>query len=769
MKLLLYASALMTGVLSLSLLRYLPSLWWFGTAALILPALVYFRQWLLCWLLIGYLWGGLDAARYLNARLPTDLARSEFLVSGVISTFPKSDGQRVSFEFTADQPVAAHWPGGKLRLSWRNPAQLPALGERWQFLVRLQPPSGMLNAGGFDYEAWLFVRNIVATGYVRGDAQQLDANADQIDRTRQRIRRDVMDASHTADADGQWADAAGLLAALLVGDRSGLNEQLRQEFQVTGTSHLIAISGLHIGIVALFSWLLATFFWSRSVRLMRLMPAPLVGAAASIIGAFLYAALAGFSIPTQRALIMTSVFAGATLLRLHYLPLDRYVLAVIAVVLFDPRSLWQPGFWFSFIAVLVLILLIQGQTKTAQQQLWKKYLACFKLAITAQFLLSFMMLPIQAYLGMPLSLISPIVNLLAVPWFSFVLVPLVLLAALLALLGAPAFFLPVLYLADWTLRALGLFAAQVYPLIISQHALMATVIAGASILWLALITQWRWRMLLMTLYLVSWVRLPDTDAPERLVLFDVGQGLAIYAEVGEQRLVYDLGPVYGSGFNTAEAVVLPYLRSRGINFIDKLIISHDDSDHRGDIDHFLARMPIGELIVGHPMKDRQDLHDRRCVAGENWQWGAVQFQFLHPQAQRYHSNSNDYSCVLLIRFSHFSVLLTGDITVRVERTLLGHAHLEDIDVVIVPHHGSNTSSSPSFARQLRPRYALVSAGYASRFGHPTEKVVENWQTAGAQVVNTADVGMITLKNSRIVADSWQLIGYRERNGRFWNR
>ncbi len=754
MKLGLCAVSLVLGMLSLSLFREPPGLAWFLPAGFALFLLLFFRKTMpVSFLLVGFLWAGLDAHGYINSKLPIHHHGSDFTITGQIGSFPKGDSQRITFLFNSRDPVSETWTGGRIRLGWRDPASIPMPGEEWTFRVRLFTPSGMLNQGGFDYERWLFSEDIVATGYVRGDAQQLNGGSVSVDGVRRHFRQRV-----DSLAEQQQQQAAGLLKALLIGDRSGIDQQQSKAFQATGTSHLIAISGLHIGLVAGACWFLVSFFWSRSVRLMRWMPAPLAGAAAAMLGAFIYAALAGFSLPTQRALIMTMVFSGSTCLKIYYPPLVRLAVALILVVIADPRCVWQPAFWFSFGAVFLLISLFQ----------YRRNLSSWQLLLIAQLFLTALMLPLQASFGMPLSLVSPMVNWFAVPWFSLLLVPATLISAMFSLFGLIFPLQISLQLADWTLAVINRVAEQSSPFIIGQQHIIATSVAVMAVFLFVRYCSWRSLFPLMVLYLLSWSRLPAEKSYLKLVVFDVGQGQSLLIETENHRLLYDLGPAFPGGFNTAESVVIPYLQAQGIDKIDKLILSHDDNDHTGAANAFLSRIKTKDLLEGQAVASTGHHWPRACGAGERWLWDGVAFEILHPHDRDSNSSDNDMSCVLLVRSAESSLLITGDITKTAEKQLLGSVDLGNVGVVTVPHHGSNTSSSNDFVTRLQANYGVISSGWKNRYGHPRKPVIERWAATGTSLINTAESGMLIFTWQRgsatPVIDSW-----RNNHASFWNR
>jgi competence protein ComEC len=709
------------------------------------------------WFALGCCWAAHDGAGYLARLLPQALEREELLVEGRVASLPSGDAAVTRFLLDVDR---ASRPGdgplefgGLVKLNWRGPLQLPRGGERWRLRVRLRQPRGFRNPGGFDYERWLFQEDIVATGYVR-DAphnRRLAAAGWSPLALRQWLRERI--------ASGAAASPArGVLNALLIGDRGGLGESEWQLFRATGTSHLVAISGLHIGLVALLAWMLFSSLWRRAGRLPLRLPAPVAGAWGALLAAAGYAMLAGFSVPTQRALVMTAVLCLAVILRRNSRPLDGVALALLLVLLIDPRAPLAAGFWLSFTAVGVILLLLERYPQRRGWRLW----------IAIQLGLFVALLPLLALWGLPAAALAPLVNLLAVPWFSFVIVPGVLLTALLLALAAPgaaALLQLLLQGIELTLGALQAVAAQGGLLDLAPLPWWQALPAAAGALLLLLARGWRWRAAgVPLLSLLAW---PPGAAVEHLAVsvLDVGQGESLVVETRGHTLVYDLGPQFPGGFNSAAAVVLPWLRSRGRQRVDMLVLSHDDNDHTGGAAQFAEQVQAGAILTGQEMP-QFGFSSSRCHDAAPWRWDGVSFRFLSTTLEP--RNDNEASCVLLLEHAGGRVLISGDITARVETALLGaYSELLRADLATMPHHGSRTSSSPAFVRRVKARQVVVSAGWKSRYGHPREEILQRWRASGAAIDTTAESGAI-----RIAWDGdgrRTLSRYRQRARRFWHR
>jgi competence protein ComEC len=488
------------------------------------------------------------------------------------------------------------------------------------------------------------------------------------------------------------------------------------------------------------------------------MPAGHAGGLAALAAAAAYALLAGFALPTQRALVMLAAGLGALSLRRVVTPAGGIAIALVAVVLLDPNAVLGGGFWLSFAAVAVIFLVMNGRRAGRPLSAWWRI----------QWSLALGLVPVLAAWGLPVAAIAPLVNLVAVPWFTLVIVPLLFLT--LGLLPIPSWGTGLLeldlWLLDRTLAALQ-YASETsgWRWTPAAPGLPGVLLAAAAVPVLLFPLPPRYRVLGLVLLLPLVFRPGESVAPGalRLAMLDVGQGLATVVRTPTRTLVYDLGPRFSTGFNAAEAAVIPFLADEGVERVDRLVLSHDDADHAGAWQAFVARTRVDLLMAGQP--GRLAVPARPCRRGDAWTWDGVRFEILHPEGARSAGHDNDASCVLRIRHPRATFLLTGDITRAAERELAGRG--VDADFVVVPHHGSRSSSSPALVRATGARFALVSAGYRNRYGFPDPSVVDRWRSAGARLINTADAGAVIVD---VGAEGMpEITRFREAARRYWHR
>ena len=757
------------GVGGLHLLPELPP-WWIGAlllSAFAVPAWVWPHVRWGFFFALGFCWAWLHACQLLCAPFPDELARAPLVVEGRVASIPSVEERRTRFLLKIERTWEADGTelefSGLVRLSCYRDCPTLRAGERWRIDVRLKPRHGSLNPGGFDYERWLFEQGITATGYPRGREafERLDAGlgAYWLTRWRQRL------AEHLAEALG-GSPQLGLIQALTLGERGALARATTETFTRTGTNHLVAISGLHVGLVAGGVFWLVRWLWSRSVRLTLLLAAPRAAAIAGLLAGFAYAALAGFAISTQRALIMLAVVLGALFWQRTLRPYHALMLALVGVLAWDPRAVLSYGFWLSFGAVACLLLHL-GQ-RLPSRDLWTRW-------GRAQWAVGVGLLPLLFLFFGQASLISPLVNLVAVPLFSLLILPLVLIASLLSFVPVAGLDEPLRLVADglgWCLSGLDWLAELPWSAArLPERPLWAWAAAllGAVLLLAPRGLPGRWQGLFLILPLVA-VR-PATPGWGEVwfSLLDVGQGQAVVVETGEGVLVYDAGPAYPGGFDMGALIVAPFLQARGIARIDRLIVSHADQDHAGGASGLLERVPAERLLTGEP--ERLGLAGAEpCLAGETWTWSGVVFRLLHPERAdtRADLKGNEASCVLEIRIGERSILLTGDVSTRTEEQLVARLGANwRVAVLIAGHHGSATSTSKRLLDATRPEWVLLSSGYANQFGFPARVVRERLAERGIPSLNTALDGAIQFKFG---PNGWieEPRGWRERAGRLWS-
>ncbi|HSH40856.1 MAG TPA: DNA internalization-related competence protein ComEC/Rec2 [Arenicellales bacterium] len=719
------------------------------------------RPW--AFLLAGLLWTFLRADLVLGHEWPASLESRDVVVVGAVASLPEPGQRYLKFDLDVEQAI---YGGervdftGRIRLRWYEApsavaGQLKA-GSRWRLRVRLKQPHGYYNPGVFDYEAYLFREGVRATGYVRRarDNTRLPGlGSPSIQRLRQRLRdrlQEVLPDTHYP----------GMLQALALGDRSGISDAQWRTLRRTGTSHLIAISGLHVGFAAGLGVLLGAGLGRVGALVVPTAAAPRAGAWAGLVLALLYAAVSGFGVPAQRAFAMAAVFLLGMLCRRHVWNVRGLCLALATVLLLQPASVHDPGFWLSFAAVAVILawLATTGQGTRGGRVVQAAGLQC---------LLSLALLPLVAAFFGSAPLLSAPANLLAVPVVMFGVVPPCLAAVALIACGLDAVAALFVGLADIVLAGLWsvlsrLAALQFAAIPVQLEPWQAfAMLAGLLVLLSARGHRRLWGLAGLAVLLAPG---PASPAPGelRVVVLDVGQGLSVVVETARHTLVYDTGPRYPSGFSLAERVVTPYLRSRSVRRIDMLIVSHGDNDHRGGYEDLRAAFPVQRVLSS--IADELDGRAEYCRRGRRWTWDGVSFEILHPPQAR-PTPHNNASCVLRIRSAHGTVLLTGDVEAQTEALLLAEeGERLRSDVLLVPHQGSITSSTPAFIERVKPSRAVVAAGYRNRYGHPHPCVVARYRKRGIPLLSTARHGAVLIRFKR---DGILLNGWRQLRPRYW--
>lgn len=679
--------------------------------------------------LLGCAWMALRGGLAIDARLPENGRGAEYAIEGRVSGLPRSDVDRIVFDFLIDEgPVH-----GLSRIAWYRPTQGIEAGSRMRLQVLLRRPRGTRNPGGFDYEAHSLQRGLLAQGYLRAAPVVIGPDPmGAMDRFRERFSRRL--AREVPDV-----RAANLLRTLVVGDQGSLAPADWDTLRRTGTTHLVAISGFHIGIVAGFAALLMGFLWRLFPMFGSRLPRRIAQAGAAVLAAVAYGLIAGTSLPVLRTVLMIATVALAAASRRNVRVEHSLALAAAAVLIFDPVGLLAPGFWLSFGGVAWLVYCLDRRQR--KRPLWVVF-------TQAQAVMALALLPLTIWFFQQASLTGAWINLIAVPWISLVTVPLGLIALGLDQLGADgAFWHGVLELAAGSAALFWhlLDASANWPggrwfLPRPGPVVLLLAIAGTLMLLMPRGVRGRLAGLLLLLPMI----LPRDAAPPagsiEATVIDVGQGQAVLLRTQRHSLLVDTGPNFPGGLDMGEAAVLPTLRALNVRALDALLISHGDQDHDGGTPAVLtSHSPVRRLHSTPPAGFT------RCRSGQRWHWDGVDFEILHPP-RWFPDLGNDASCVLLASTAHGSVLVPGDIsTVVEERLLRENPTLRAVDVVLVAHHGSGSSSARSWVEALSPKLALVSAGQANRFGHPRAEVVERWVEGGAQWLNTADCGAISVR------------------------
>jgi len=756
------------------LVCFLPGLYlyaWCTTSLLLIFGLFHYRSraisaaiLMLC---LGAIFGSLSGQQILDRHLRADIIKQDVLAEGVISGRVKRGSRSQRFEFNIlslqyrdTQPDYR----GKVQLNCYRHCPEFRSGQRWQMTLRLKPAHGTLNPGGFNYAQWLFSQGIRATGYVRQPQTAKLLNEGDKFSGITRLRSWIQQFIHS-----QNLRHGGLLSALAVGIRDDISSTQWQVFRRTGTAHLVAISGLHIGMVAAMAYLIAQFLWRHSLLFRTQIPAPTVARFGALIAAASYAALAGFSLPTLRAFLMLLAYFLLLGLRRNPGILFSLGLVLLLVLLANPLAALGSGLWLSFTAVAAIAMVsstandgtVPDTAPTSRilrwlAQWWRVQLAVF-----------IGLLPLSLLFFQQLSLSSLAANFLAIPLMTLLVVPLVLLSLLCLLMGLATPAGSLLSVADSLLSMLWpilqFMSDSDFSILVAPQPSAGVLLF--SLISLSILLRARSRYRFIALAGLWPLLMPGHSTPAagefRVQLLDVGQGLSVLVQTRQHTLLYDAGIHYPDGLDAGRAMVIPTMRQLGIHQLDSIVISHNNLDHYGGADAVLEAYPAQQRYSSAGF-----FHNTQaCERGIYWQWEGVDFEFLHPGVKN-KEDDNNASCVLKISSDAGSILLSGDIEQQTETFLRLNTSekIRNIDVLLLPHHGSRTSSSTEFIDTVKPQLAIVSAGYLNRFKHPHPKIVARYIARDVPIMNTASSGSITLTfgENGITAQAWREV-YR----RYW--
>ncbi len=718
---------------------------------------------------LGFYHAAYQAQQRLNISLANEWQGRDITIVGVVAELPRlhEQGQRFRFDVADSLTPQAFVPPHIYLSTYNTPdAQLTIhAGERWRLTVRLKQPHGSSNPHGFDFEVWALENNIRAVGYVvnKGDRQRLDTHAQGLGYRIEHLREAVRERFLTSLPDAPYA---GVLSALAIGDQSSIPQAQWQVYTRTGVNHLMSISGLHITMLASAAFAIVYGLWRRSVWLTLRLPARKAAALAAVLVALTYALLSGYGVPAQRTVYMVGAVAAALWLKRNFSLSQIMSIALLGVLIPDSWAVLSPGFWLSFGAVALILYVTAHRIGRTH---WLREYA------VVQWAMSIGLIPLLLGLFQQISLVSPIANAFAIPLVSLVVVPLTLLGAVLPW-DAP------LWLAhtvmSFTMQLLEWLSALPQAVWI-QHAPPAwTVLTGmlGALLILAprgIPARWLGIIFMMPMFLNS--PTPPAENSLRMIVFDVGQGLSVAIQTSHHALLYDTGPDYSGESDSGNRILLPTMRALGIQRLDELILSHDDIDHIGGTRSVLQALPIAQVISSLPGDSlllsaisQQTHHIQRCTDGEHWEWDGVHFDILHPAAKIDTSSKphdNDMSCVLRISIGERHILLVGDIEKRSEQRLLDlHAEQLPADVLVVPHHGSKSSSTADFIAAVLPDYAVFTNGYRNRFGHPKTEVLQRYADSGAALLRSDQDGAILIEMD---AQHLSLQSYRKQHQRYW--
>ena len=797
------------GVWLLQQQAVLPNLAWSGLTLLLASALVLPRRTLLqrkaypallaafaC--TFGFFYAAFFAQQRLSDALPAEWQGKDIQIIGVVGKLPTQHEHGLRFIFDVEQVLTpnAIVPPHILLASYAGAQEEPLdihAGERWRFTVRLKQPHGSSNPHDFDFEAWMLENKLRANGYIHltEDNLRLDALVQSPDYTIQSLREKVRDRIQKTlnsfpnqphplpiphAVRGKWVrDSAevsvveknnyiGVLTALAIGDQAGIPAAQWQVFTRTGVNHLMSISGLHITMLSGLAFAASYWLWRRSARLTRALPARKAAALIGLLVALVYALLAGYGVPAQRTVYMLATIASVLWLSRTVAPSQTLAAALLVVLLLDPWAVLSPGFWLSFGAVALIFYV------TAHRLRPPHWLVTYG---RVQWAMSIGLIPPLLAMFQQVSLVSPIANAFAIPLVSFVVVPLTLLGTVLP-------FDWLLWLAHQAMRVCGYLLEWLNNLpevVWTQHAppTWSIAIGMFGVLWMLLPrgfpARWLGLIALLPMFLVLPALPPEGTL--RLVIFDVGQGLAVAAQTHNHALLYDTGPNFNSEANSGNRILIPALRGMGIAQLDGLILTHDDNDHTGGALSILQGLPVNwlssSLAANHPLLQHAS-NTQRCIDGQTWEWDGVHFEVLHPSAESYAAEKirdNNRGCVLKISTGKHSVLLAADIEKESEwRLLKQHEEKLPSTLLVVPHHGSKTSSVNAFVAAIHPRYAVFTVGYRNRFGHPREEVVERYRAIGSELLRSDTDGAIVVEMD---TQNISVERYRKSHARYWQQ
>lgn len=752
--------SMLGGVVAVPCLPVLFPRWGVVVAVLVLSAAAF--RWRACRLpaffALGFAWATIQGALAMDARLPDAWQGRDVLVIGRIDNLPVAQPGATRFVLHIERAeLDSHLLDlhGKLRLSWhKKDLDLPACS-RWQMVLRLKRPRGLVNPGGIDGERVALTKRIVATGYVREDPrnQRLAASGICVDGWRQHLSDGI------AERISDRRDAASL-RAFAVGDTRGLDNHDWEIARANGIPHLIAISGFHVGVAAIGGVWLVQLVYALWPTLALRLPAPIAKAVTALLVACGYGVLAGLGVATVRTLLMIAVIAWARCTRRQLDAAASLAMALIVMLLLDPLSVLAAGFWLSFVGVALLMFCLK-----TRQDGWRGFV---RELCSAQLLTTVSLLPLTMWFFGEASLVGALSNVFAIPLVSLLVVPGVLLSMVLLVL-CPPLATPLLWLLAglmhgqwWVFEQLAQLPGAHWYL--PQVRPLALLLALTGAVWMFSPRGVPLRALGALLFLP--LLYPPLSRPAQgafeVWVLDVGQGLAILLRTQHHTLLYDTGPSHSIDFNMGDAVVLPSMRALGWSRLDRLIISHADNDHAGGARAVMRAFPDAIVTTGEPARLPGVMP---CEPGESWLWDSVRLSLIQP-ASPADSSGNDRSCVLLVEGRGGSLVLGGDISAKVEASLLDRFPLALPTVLLAPHHGSRTSSSERFIAAIRPSLALVSAGWRNRFGHPHPLVLARYKAAGVFLLNTADTGAIRV-DFPADAPPYVAARWREVRPRYW--
>ena len=762
---------------------------------------------------LGFAWNAYYAEKRLENVLASELEGKEFTLEGRVVALPQSNTSGAKFAFEVRSAISGremlnHFPK-RIYLSWqpawRNPQAIPEIipGQLWKLKAKLKRPYGSLNPYTFDFERWSFHQDFGASGSVRSGELLIDRDIAwtefelRMELARWHLRKKIQ---AMLPAEARYV---GVLIALVMGDQNAIDQDDWQVFNATGIGHLISISGLHVTMLAGVGASLAAFIWRRRTWPL-IAPVSKVAAVSGFVTAFVYAWLAGFQIPAQRTMYMVGVVAFALWTGRNPRSFDIWWWALVFVLLIDPMAPYTPGFWLSFGAVAAILYAMGDSSgllgiptgKELEVHWTQRALHALREACRVQAVVTLALLPFTLYWFYQVSIVSPLANAFAIPLVSYIVTPLAIAGAFLPEFIGRWLLLPAHVSMEYLGIALEWMAGWSWSVIWSrQPEWWMLVISGCGIVYAIrpgdIDEMWKRRLFAITLStpLFFWPTQFNTQLAQgefRIIVLDIGQGTAVLIETANRRLLYDTGPIQGKKDDAGQRVILPYFRGRGIDCVDRMVISHSDSDHVGGaaslLKHIQFESMMGSLPSANPLL--QNLQARRipaipCRFGQRWEWDGVEFVIWHPNentvfAELYPGKPNEMSCVLEVRNQKSSFWLTGDvekqgeaeITERLDGLMLQEIGKREV-IFMAPHHGSKTSSSLPLLKRLMPDQAFAQNGYRNRYGHPHPDVTARYKSLEIPFYQTPETGAQTWVFKNNVKSSTQFL--RHDIKRIWHQ
>jgi len=763
-------------LLGISVTLVMPSLpalpWTFAMAVSAISLLTMNNKYLLKHggiFLLGFAFMAYQVNQHLATQLPAELnGQTATVIANISSVVEVGADNKLSFiaEILSLAHAVGTWPKpGLIKITWEQPAYTPQPGQQWFLTVKLKKPRDYANPGSFASEKLFFQQRIAALGYVLPDSGNQLIQESRVIQNINKLRQYLCAKIVAGLANQRFA---GVIVALVVGNKNLITTEQWRVFQNTGTAHLMAISGMHLGIIASIVFIAIKIFWRFAPANFLHIPAPWLAACAALTISLMYAALAGLSVSTQRSIIMLAVYLLGTLWRRKISVLQKFCLALLLVLIFDPFVILSVGFWFSFLAVGFLLYAFAG--RKLENNNW---LAPWRW-LRPQMVVAIGLLPISLLFFAQTAIYAPAINLLAIPWVCFLVLPLSLLGAVLLLLNINSGIV-LLKLAELNFSVLWdlLNLLQDAPIYFWQpptrYLLLTMWCAMLGALWLFVPKGLPGRFWSIFSFVALFLPRIDNLLPEQVefTLLDVGQGLAAVIRTQRHVLIYDTGAKKSTSFDLGSRVVIPYLRTIGVQQIDTLLISHADNDHIGGAESILTSMQVQKLMLN----DQTYLpayNKHTCLAGKSWTWDGVKFMVLHPNNYNNFTKRNDQSCVLQVQAGKQKILLTGDIETKAELNLIAsYGSQLQADLLLVPHHGSKTSSSVEFIQAVRPKYALIPVGYKNQYGHPKQQILQRYQDLQVPVLRTDLDGAISFKFGQAAESKLQPQCYRREQSKFW--